>query len=420
MSDQNRTTGKLGPSRGDDIIDYDTAEGVKTYKRATAALKDEYDGKSEDIAVFRMQLLNRCKAEGWSNGSNGDVINIPRDGLDASNGTVNVIKQHSQISKEKIELWANNHILTGTVDRRAQNNENISICINSTLTKKFLSTIDLKESAYTMNGVTIAPLLIKLIMQNAEMDTMVTSAVIRTELQHLDTKMVELNSNVKEFIEFVEGRVQKLKSRGEVASEQDLIINIMKALKVVKDKAFREQFKQIDFEWLSGDRNLTSEGLLHKADTYYKVRKQNNSWGELSKEEHDLIAMQAKFKDMNLRLDESRKSKKKKNERERYSRSDQDNREASNNRKIPKWKLENKNGKDKLEKLGKTYFWCLRHNDNKGMWVLHKPHECQNKPNQSETENCPSEARDEQEQAMPATIEHDSDEDSDSDESEAP
>ena len=129
--------------------------------------------------------------------------------------------------------------------------------------------------------------------------------------------MIELNSNVKEFVEFVVGRVQKLKSRGEVASKQDLIINIIKALKVVKDKAFREQFKQIDFEWLSGDQSLTSEGLLHKADTYYKVRKQNNFWVKLLKEEQDLITMQSKFKVMNLRLDEGKKSRKKKSEREK-------------------------------------------------------------------------------------------------------
>ena len=45
---------------------------------------------------------------------------------------------------------------------------------------------------------------------------------------------------------------------------------------------------------------MTLEGLLHKVDTYYKVRKQNNSWGELSKEEQDLIAMKSKFKFMNL------------------------------------------------------------------------------------------------------------------------
>ena len=106
MPNNNQATGKLGPSRGNAIIDYNTAKGAKTYKRATAALKDKYDGKSEDITVFSMQLLNRCKAEGWSNVSSGDIINIPKDGVDTSNGTVNVIKQHLQISREKIELWA--------------------------------------------------------------------------------------------------------------------------------------------------------------------------------------------------------------------------------------------------------------------------------------------------------------------------
>ena len=101
---------------------------------------------------------------------------------------------------------------------------------------------------YTINGTIIALLLIKTILQNAEMDTMVTSAMIRTDLQQLDTKMIELNSNVHKFVEFVEECIQKLKSRGEVANEQDLAINIMKGLKVVKDKTFREQFQQIDFE----------------------------------------------------------------------------------------------------------------------------------------------------------------------------
>ena len=40
-------------------------------------------------------------------------------------------------------------------------------------------------------------------MSNAELDTMVTSAVIRLELQELDAKMIEMQSNVKEFVEFV-------------------------------------------------------------------------------------------------------------------------------------------------------------------------------------------------------------------------
>ena len=157
-NNQNQAAGTLGPSIGNTIIDYESAEGIKTYKRANAALKDKYNGKSDDIAVFCMQLMNKCKAKGWSNALKGDMVNIPKDGVDASNGTVNVIKEHSQISKTTIKLWAANTVLTGTVNQRAKNNENMVICITNTLIKKFLAVIDLKESAYTINGVIIAPL----------------------------------------------------------------------------------------------------------------------------------------------------------------------------------------------------------------------------------------------------------------------
>ena len=51
-NNQNQAAGTLGLSRGDTIIDYESAEGIKTYKRFTASLKDEYNRKSGNIAVF--------------------------------------------------------------------------------------------------------------------------------------------------------------------------------------------------------------------------------------------------------------------------------------------------------------------------------------------------------------------------------
>ena len=420
ISNNNQTSRK----RGITIID-DSTKGIKTYKRATSSLKDEYDGKLEDITVFRMQLINRCKKEGWSNGSTGDIINIPKDGNGPANGTVNIIKEHSQISKTMVEVWASNTILSGTTDRRAQNNENINICISNTLTKKFLAAIYLKELAYTINGTIIAPLRIKMITQNAEMDTRVTSVMIRINLQHLDTKIIELNSNVHEFVEFVEGCIQKLKSRGDVDNKQYLTINITKGLKVVKDKAFREQFQQIDFEWLSGKSKLNSEDLLHKADTYYKVSKQNNLWGELSKEEQELIVMQAKFKDMILCLEEDKQSRKKKRKRERSNTSNNKDGQSSNAaiRKVPRWKLENKRNDKTQNKSGKKYYWFQRHNDDKEMWVLHKPQECKNCP-RFEVENNWSNKMDGQnngEQAMSAITEDKQDNnDSNSDDPKTP
>ena len=81
------------------------------YKQATSALKDEYNGKNNGIAVFQMQLADRAQTEGWPDKSTGDIINIPKDGLDPSNGVINVIKQHTQISIDAPTTWATNNLL---------------------------------------------------------------------------------------------------------------------------------------------------------------------------------------------------------------------------------------------------------------------------------------------------------------------
>ena len=100
----------LGPSHGVQVINYESSEGLKTYKRATAALKDEYSGKSDGVAVFRMQLASRAKTEGWADGNTADVVNIPKDGVDASNGTINVLKENTQLSIDTIKAWAKNNL----------------------------------------------------------------------------------------------------------------------------------------------------------------------------------------------------------------------------------------------------------------------------------------------------------------------
>ena len=393
-------TPSLSPSRGDDIINYKTTDGLKTYKRATEALKDKYDGKSMGLAVFRMQLLGRAKSEGWMNQSSADIINIPQDGIDKSNGTINVLKEQSRISNNTIKLWARTKLLgKPSVDRSDQNNENMGLCIIASLSKKRLAAIYLKESMYTVDGIVIAPLLYKVIMDGAELDTMVTSAIIRQELQELDVKIIELNSNITDFVEWVNANIKKLESRGESATEGDLIMNIFKSLKVVKDNFFRQNFTTFEYDWLSGRKQLTSESLLNPAETYYKVKVQSKSWGALSKEEEELIAMKAVFKDLNLRLDAE---KNKKNLRNKNSSRTKD-KSLSQGKKIPKCKLENNKNEKKMKKDGKTYFWCKGHNDNKGQWVLHHPSKCKNCPGDDEQRDDSNT----QEQAMAAINEED-------------
>ena len=92
-----------------------------------------------------------------------------------------------------------------------------------------MAAIYLKDASYTVYGIVVAPPLFKVIMNSAELNTMVTSAIIRQELQELDVKNLELNSNVTEFVEAVNGNIKKLESRGESATEGDIIMKIFKA-----------------------------------------------------------------------------------------------------------------------------------------------------------------------------------------------
>ena len=116
--------------------------------------------------------------------------------------------------------------------------------------------------------------------------------------------------------------------------------------------------------------------LLKEAENFYRVKLQNNTWGELSKDKQELMVMKATFKDMNLKLVEANKKIKglKNSQKEEKGGADQ------KLRNIPKWKLENANNKKKLKRQGKTYYWYERHNNDKGMWFLNNPSTCPNRP----------------------------------------
>lgn len=379
----------LGPSRDDREIDYDTSEGIKQHRRATEALKDEFDGKADGSAVFKMQLFQRAQTEGWANGTKANIINIPLDGLDASQGTANVIREKSKLSKEVIKTWANDVLIGKGVDRRAQNNENMVLCLQNSLTKACLACIDLMDNEYTINGVIVAALLYKVIMDQTEMDTMVTSAMIRKRLQNLKCKMREYEHNIQGFTESVRDDLRSLELRGEITDDKDLCMNLLTAFKCADDQMFREEFNRLKHKWMISEEKFTSEELLHKADVIFNVRTQNHSWGQRSNEEEKIIAMQAEFKDMNLKFEETKQKYKKL----KHNMKSGSNSGSSSNRRrrrpakeIESWKFENPDNAKKMKKEGKTYHWCLNHNEGKGMWTLHHPDNCKNKSKQDSDE----------------------------------
>ena len=136
--------------------------------------------------------------------------------------------------------------------------------------------------------------------------------------------------------------------------KKDLALNLMKSMKIVQNKSFRERFQRLDFEWMAGKQVVTSKSILLEAKTFYRVKIQNNTWGELSTEEEKIVAMEATFKDLNLCLEQANKKAKK--TRQAKSGGNNGGNKNQGTRNIPKWKLENPEKEKKKKQQGKTYY----------------------------------------------------------------
>ena len=60
------------------FIDYATREGQKLYSAVTAPLSDDekFDGKGENIPLFKESLKSRVREAGWANDIS-NIIDIP-------------------------------------------------------------------------------------------------------------------------------------------------------------------------------------------------------------------------------------------------------------------------------------------------------------------------------------------------------
>ena len=375
------------PNLGTNILDYSDKAGIKAFEKATKALKSEYDGGKSNVAVFKEQLSDHAQVNGWAGKNNADIINIPTDGTNRALGTKDLIHEYSQLSKTTITTWALNNIV-GKATRAYQNNYNMVMCLNASMTDDCRARMSLKKANYTVGQVEIAALLYKELLKRAEVDTKASCAVTRLELYCLDAKMIEVNYDINKFVAFVEECETKLAAHGETVSSEDLLLNIFKALLVVKDKKYREKMEKLKDDWLNSEVTLTSAILLSKAESSYNVRIEQSDWMALSPEEEKIVAMQATYdnqiKDLRLQLKAAkqggnRRSQGRSNTNNNNGNEDNGNKPRTSTRyKDAEWKMTNSKGLKTQQRNGKTYYWCLHHNDGKGKWVLHKLEDCKN------------------------------------------
>ena len=204
-------------------------------------------------------------------------------------------------------------------------------------------------------------MLLRVLIQEAHIDTNATLRKIYTQVQDLPNYMTSVQHNITKFNLHVESLIAQLNARGKEAPE--LLTSLFIAYQVVPDERFVRfiESKENDYDY---GAPMSAQELMQVAMTMYQTRVETGKWAAPSSEKAEIEALKTELVQL------KKQSKKAKT-------TNFNKKEKPKKFKGPAWKKtppteeERKNGtKKKVNE--KWFYWCPQHE----MWTLHKPEEC--------------------------------------------
>ena len=282
------------------FLDLTSSSGAKHFKGATEPLNTQpFDfSDSSDLQVFLDLVLKKSQVWGWNT-----IFTIP-----VTNRATGAVTTHNLLDEYGLVPLAavKAHTLTYYADhtKQAQDSFMACQCLLSSLTLEFLKLITAESASYHLPAIVAAqgpvpsgPLLLKLIISQAHVDSRATVSHIRTSLTQLDVKMLELDSNVELFNQYVKAQIKSLLARGETSS--DLFINLLKGYKEANDVEFLDFIRRKENSYEEGE-DITPNNLMADALVKYKARKLVDKWSAPTKEQGQILALTAQLEKLQL------------------------------------------------------------------------------------------------------------------------
>ena len=275
------------------FIDLSSAGGAKHFKGAIEPLTSEpFDFASpSDLQVFLDLMLKKSQVWGWN-----PILTIPV--ADTATGVIrphNLLDQYGMIPLTAVRDHVTSYYNDPT--KQAQDSFMSCQCLLSSLSVNFLKLITAQSDDYHMPATLQAhgmipsgPLLLKLIISKAHVDSRATVTFLRTSLTELDAKMIRLDSNITAFNFFVTTQLKSLSVRGETTN--DLLINLFKGYKVADDAEFMDFIRRKENEYEEG-KDVNTNNLMADADAKYKARILTGKWSAPTKEQGQILALTA-------------------------------------------------------------------------------------------------------------------------------
>jgi len=373
------------------IINFQTRLGTTVYDQGVKALPKEFDMKPESTVVFLQAFQARCTEIGWSEGTK----NITKF-ANASGTVIDLVTQYGQIDSATLKTQCERFAKVGGADfgtRATQNNHMMSLCLSNTLTKDATARLSPYRAEYTFDGKVYAPLLFKIIMRLATIDSVATTEALRANLRELPAYAASVSGDIDKINQHFDENYSQLIARG--AKIDDPIGILFDAYRTVSCSHFKTYIVRKHEMYLDGELpTLTHEQLMAMATDKFTYLKTKNLWGSKS-EQDEIVAMAAELNklkgqlnlskaltraaatsgstNMAIRDDLTSKGNKKKKEGKKTK-----NKKDTGNKRSQKqdeaWKKVPPKAGEAKQKINKekTYHWCEHHMS----WTIHPPSEC--------------------------------------------
>jgi hypothetical protein len=276
-------------------LDLTSSAGAKHFKGATEPLSTQSFAFADaaDLQFFLDLVLKKSQIWGWNS-----IFTIPVTAPVTTTTTDrNFLSEYGMIPLESVT--AHITMYYNTPSKQAQDSFMACQCLLSSLTHDFMNLITAYSAVYHLPPIAAAdgpvpsgPLLLKLIISQAHVDSRATVSFIRTSLTQLDSKMIELDSDVESFNFYVKAQVKNLLARGETSS--DLLINLFKGYKAANDVEFLDFLCRRENSYEEGE-DVNANNLMADALVKYKARKHVGKWSAPTKEQGQILALTARL-----------------------------------------------------------------------------------------------------------------------------
>jgi len=342
-------------------LDFTDWVQLNIYTEGVESLKSEFHCTAPELKSFLDQLHEHIAVYGWCR---RPIFTVQVNGVNCYLPT-----HQGKVTIDK--AWQSLLLVHGQQDREHQNSAMSGQCICNSLsrTKSHLMPTSIVSTVSSLDQFFSESLLQLL----TAIDTRAAADQILTQLERLDEKVIAFNSNIQKFNQFVHDKLAELQAWGQ--EDHALLTHLFIGYKAALDDEFVKwaKCKHSDIDnWTS----LEPEPLMQLALCKYTDRVACNLWSKPSAQGEHIIALQAKISKLESSLKQKTTAKKDDAKSKEGKGKKGKNKAKKGKRKVEFWKLVAPNASGPKTKTvnGKSYYWCLYHN-NKGQWVVHNPND---------------------------------------------